>query len=296
VCPLNRNSHRQLVTPLADHAVAEIATSQHGIVTRAQLLNAGLTVDVVEYRLRIGRLIAVHRGVYAVGHLPPSPHACAMAAVLACGPNALLSHRSAGALYGLIRHDGPVDITSPTNRSHAGITLHRSQTTERTVHYGIPTTTPARTLIDLADVLDPTRLTRAVNEARLRNLLTDTALIEAIEAAPGRRTNGLLPTHAPTRSAFEDAFLRFIDRYDLPHPEVNAHLHGYEVDMLFRAQRLVVELDGRNHQHTFEADRERDAHLLAHGFATLRITWPRLTRTPAREAKRLHSLLAEAKD
>jgi hypothetical protein len=295
VCPLDLGIREQLVTP-PDLALARIAADQHGVVTTAQLRCVGFDKSAIDRRVKAGRLLRVHRGVYAVGHLPPSPHARAMAAVLACGPNALLSHRSAGALYGLIRHDGPVDITSPTNRSHAGITLHRSQTTERTVHYGIPTTTPARTLIDLADVLDPTRLTRAVNEARLRNLLTDTALIEAIEAAPGRRTNGLLPTHAPTRSAFEDAFLRFIDRYDLPHPEVNAHLHGYEVDMLFRAQRLVVELDGRNHQHTFEADRERDAHLLAHGFATLRITWPRLTRTPAREAKRLHSLLAEAKD
>jgi hypothetical protein len=295
VCPLDLGIREQLVTP-PDLALARIAADQHGVVTTAQLRCVGFDKSAIDRRVKAGRLLRVHRGVYAVGHLPPSPHARAMAAVLACGPNALLSHRSAGALYGLIRHDGPVDITSPTNRSHTGITLHRSQTTERTVHYGIPTTTPARTLIDLADVLDPTRLTRAVNEARLRNLLTDTALIEAIEAAPGRRTNGLLPTHAPTRSAFEDAFLRFIDRYDLPHPEVNAHLHGYEVDMLFRAQRLVVELDGRNHQHTFEADRERDAHLLAHGFATLRITWPRLTRTPAREAKRLHSLLAEAKD
>lgn len=295
MCPLDLGIREQLVTP-PDLALARIAADQHGVVTTAQLRCVGFDKSAIDRRVKAGRLLRVHRGVYAVGHLPPSPHARAMAAVLACGPNALLSHRSAGALYGLIRHDGPVDITSPTNRSHAGITLHRSQTTERTIHYGIPTTTPARTLIDLADVLDPTRLTRAVNEARLRTLLTDTALIEAIEAAPGRRTNGLLPTHAPTRSAFEDAFLRFIDRYDLPHPEVNAHLHGYEVDMLFRAQRLVVELDGRNHQHTFEADRERDAHLLAHGFATLRITWPRLTRTPAREAKRLHSLLAEAKD
>jgi very-short-patch-repair endonuclease len=219
-----------------------------------------------------------------------------MAAVLACGPNALLSHRSAGALYGLIRHDGPVDVTAPTKHRHPGIVLHRSHDAERTVYYGIPVTTPARTIIDLADALDITTLTRAANEARLRHLLTDEALTEAIENAPGRRTNGLLPTYAPTRSAFEDTFLRFIDRYDLPRPEVNVQLHGYEVDILFRAQRLVVELDGRNHERRFEADREKDAHLLAHGFATLRITYARLTRAATREAKRLHALLAEAKD
>jgi hypothetical protein len=134
VCPHNRNNRRQLDTPRLDAAIARLATSQHGVVTRAQLLNAGLTVDIVDYRLKSRRLIAVHRGVYAVGHLPPSPHAKAMAAVLACGPNALLSHRSAGAPYGLLRHDGPPEVTAPSNHNHRGIRLHRSQTAERTVH------------------------------------------------------------------------------------------------------------------------------------------------------------------
>jgi very-short-patch-repair endonuclease len=218
-----------------------------------------------------------------------------MAAVLACGPNALLSHRSAGALYGLIRHHGPVDVTAPTNRSHSGITLHRSPSAEATIHYGIPVTTPARTLIDLADVLDAPALTRAMNEARLRNLLFDDDLIAAIDRSPGRKTALLIPEYAPTRSHFEDAFLRFVARYDLPRPEVNQIVHGYEVDMLWRSQRLIAELDGRHHVRTFEEDRERDAHLLAHGLSTIRITWRRLTRTPSREAARLGTLLA-AKD
>ena len=218
-----------------------------------------------------------------------------MAAVLACGPYALLSHQSAAALYGLIRYSGPPHVTAPTLRSPRGIAVHRSTLAEATIHYGIPVTTPARTLIDLADVLDPASLTRAVNEARLNSLITDWALLEAIHASPARHTTRLIPVYAPTRSAFEDAFQAFVARCDLPRPEMNTVIHGYEADVLWRDQRLIAELDGRNHMHKFEEDRERDAELLVHGLSTIRITWLRLTRAPAKEATRLHSLLA-AKD
>jgi hypothetical protein len=292
VWSLDRNSRRQLTTPL-DRAVAELASGQHGVVTRAQLLKVGSTADVVEHRLRLGRLIVVYRGVYAVGHLPPSPHAKAMAAVLACGPTAVLSHRSAGALYGLIRHNGPPDVTAATKHAIRGVRVHRSRHIDRTVHYGIPVTTPARTLVDLAGLLDHTSVTRAVNEARLRLLLRDDELVATVNNSPGRTTRGLMPTHAPTRSVFEDAFLAFVDRYDLPRPEVNRVIHGYEVDVLWRPQRLVAELDGRWHEFAFEADREKDAHLLAHGLSTIRITWRRLTDTPAAEARRLRALLTK---
>jgi very-short-patch-repair endonuclease len=293
VWSLDGNSYRQLTTPPVDRAVAGVAAAQHGVVTRAQLLNAGLSAHDVEYRLKIGRIIAVHRGVYAVGHLPPSPHAKAMAAVLACGPHAVLSHRSAGALYGLIRYHGPTDVTAPTKRSHRGIRLHRSRTRDRTTHYGVPVTTPARTLLDLADVLEPASLTRAVNEARLRHLLTRDDLSAVLNTSPGRRTKAFDTSHAPTRSVFEDAFLTFIDRHGLPRPEVNQRVHGYEVDMLWRPQRLIAELDGRAyHEHAFEHDREKDAHLLAAGLTTIRVTWRRLIETPDREAERFAALLA----
>jgi very-short-patch-repair endonuclease len=296
VWSVDANNSPQLTTPTVDRAVALVAAEQHGVVTRAQLLSAGLSAGDIAYRLRIGRLIAVHRGVYAVGHLPPSPHAKAMAAVLACGPDALLSHRSAGALYGLIRYHGKPDVTAPTKRSHLGINLHRSATAERTVHYGIPTTTPARTLLDLADVLDLGSLTSAVNDARLRNLLSIDQLAETIANAPGRKTTALIYELAqpPTRSAFERAFLAMVDRHRLPRPEVNTIIHGYEVDALWRPQRLVVELDGRRfHEHAFEDDREKDANLLAAGLSTVRITWLRMVTQPAKEAARLRGLLAQ---
>ena len=262
-----------------DLALARLAARQHGAVTRDQLLDAGLNVNAIEYRLRIGRLHRLHTGVYAVGHLPPSPHARAMAAVLACGPGAVLSHQSAAVLWDIVpRRQGPIDVTARSYHQRHGIRAHRSTTLTRahiTRHYGIPITTPARTLEDLARVLPSHTLTRAVNEARIRNLVSN-----------DNEETG------PTRSKLEDEFLRFIDRYKLPHPEVNQIVAGYEVDMLWRDQRLIVELDSRTfHRHTFEQDRERDAHLLSEGFITVRITSRRLKHSPEREADRLRTLL-----
>jgi very-short-patch-repair endonuclease len=267
------------------------------MVTRRQLLAAGLDDKDIEYRVRTSRLIRVHRGVYAVGHLPPSPHARAMAAVLACGPAAVLSHRSAAAAWGLLAHPGRVDVTTPGKHRHPGINAHRSRlaATDITRQYGIPTTTPARTLLDLADVLEPAALTRAVHDLRLAKLVRLDDL--AAQLRSGRRTAALKrlvdrPTR-PTRSHFEDAFLRFVDRYGLPCPEVNTIVAGHEVDLFWAPQRLVGELDGYDaHELRFEEDRERDADLLAHGLRVVRVTWERLTEQAAKEAARFARLLA----
>jgi hypothetical protein len=201
-----------------------------------------------------------------------------MAAVLACGRGAVLSHTSAAALWGLSRWRQPLEVTAPHARRHDGVRVHRSRTLTRadvTRHYGIPTTTPARTLQDLARVLDPPALTRAVNDARLRHFIR-------VDAETG-----------PTRSVFEDAFLAFVDRHGLPRPEVNQIVAGYEVDMLWRPQRLIAELDGRAyHEDSFEEDRERDAALTVAGFRVVRVTWRRLTGQEEREAGRFRALLA----
>jgi hypothetical protein len=283
VCSETLNSSGLVDTP-PDLALARLAAPQHGVVTRIQLLNAGFNVNAIEYRLRIGRLHQLHRGVYAVGHRPPSPHARAMAAVLACGPGAVLSHQSAAVLWEIVpRRQGLIDVTARSHHQHRGIRAHRSKTLRRqdiTRHYGIPITTPARTLHDLARVLPSHSLTRAVNEARIRNLISD-----------GHYETG------PTRSRLEDDFLRFVDEYDLPRPEVNQTIAGKEVDMLYRAERLIVEVDSHTfHRHTFEEDRERDAHFLSEGFDTLRVTSHRLTRAPQREADRLGAILAARGD
>ena len=160
-----------MTTP--DVVIARVAAPQHGVVTQAQLLAAGLDRDAIKYRRRAGRLHLLHRGVYVVGHRPPSPLATAMAAVLACRPNAALSHRL------------------------KQICVHRSPHVDVTTHYGIRVTTPARTLVDLADVLPERALTRALNEAQVQRLVTAAELTTLLTRYPGRRTSQLTPERAP---------------------------------------------------------------------------------------------------
>jgi very-short-patch-repair endonuclease len=255
------------------------------MLTRAQLLNAGVHPGTIKRWVNAGRLIRLHRGVYALGHRPPSPHARTMAAVLACGRGAVLSHRSAAKLYGLIPYSGPIEITAPTKRTRPGLIVHRHRLTDRDVtsHWGIPTTTPSRTLTDLAGTLDPASLTRAVNDARVAKLMSRDDL-------PPRLRKG--QTARPTRSAFEDAFRGFCARHRLPQPEINAIVAGYEVDAYWPAKRLLAELDGEDYHQDFEADRAKDADLVEAGNRVIRVTWDRLTEQPKREAARFRRLLA----
>jgi hypothetical protein len=193
-----------------------------------------------------------------------------MAAVLACGPDAALSHRSAAALWRILpRWHTPTEVTTPTKRSHPGIHVHRSRHADATTHYGIPVTTPGRTLVDLADVLNPKQLTRALNEAQVQRLITPAELATLVTRYPGRRTAQLTPERGATRSHLEDRFVRFLKRHDLPLPEFNQRIAGHEVDAVYRDQRFVIELDSRHFHtttHAFEQDRDRDADLLNAGF------------------------------
>ncbi len=210
----------------------------------------------------------------------------AMAAVLACGSDAAASHRAAGALWKILpRWFAPIDVTAPTQRRHPGIYVRRSRLTEPTTRHGIPVTTPARTLLDLADVLDDRALARAVNEAYVLRLTTPHELAAVLARSPGRRTARLTPhttTTGPTRSHLEDSFLRFVKRHRLPIPEVNQHIAGHEVDAVWRAHAT---------RQAFERDRNRDADLLTAGFSTIRVTDRRLKEQSTREAQRLRALL-----
>jgi predicted transcriptional regulator of viral defense system len=141
VCGLESHSQTQLRTP--DVALAELAARQHSVVARAQLVALGFGAGAITYRRQVGRLHLLHRGVYAVGHRPPSPHATAMAAVLACGADAALSHQSAGTLWRILpRWPAPIHVTTPRDRRHPGIHIHRAPHAETTTHYGIRVTTP----------------------------------------------------------------------------------------------------------------------------------------------------------
>jgi hypothetical protein len=293
------------VSETIDRAIAAIAGPQHGVVTHLQLLDLGLTERMIWYRLKIGRLQRLHRGVYAVGHRPVSPHAHAIAAVLACGPGAVLSHSSAATLWAITKHWSPRhEVTTRSGRARHRLRVHRSRTLtprDRTVHFAIPVTSPARTLLDNTNGLTDRELTRAISELRHTRYLSLADLDELLDRhPPSRATNRLReqithPERPPTRSGFEDDFLPFAERYGLPKPEINTRVAGHEADVLFRAHKLVVELDGwefHSGRNEFEHDRDRDADLLAAGIATLRVTRERLDHTPDREADRLHTILA----
>lgn len=289
---------------LINQAIAAIARKQHGYITRQQLLGLGLGRRAIEYRVATGSLIPVYAGVYAVGHVPLGPEARAHAAVLACGAAAVLSYGSAATLWKYVRDwSMPFEVTATSERRREGIRVHRARSltpVDVTRQLGIPVTSPARTVFDMAPRLADKPLRRLVRDARLTHTLQLSALAELLDRYPrhpsSKRLRPFLDARGgPTRSEFEDAFTEFARRYDLPAPITNTRLHGYEVDALFPAERVIVELDGGEFhldRDAFERDRDRDANLLAAGYVTIRITWERLTKQPAREAARLHKILA----
>jgi hypothetical protein len=195
----------------------------------------------------------------------------------------------------------PFELTATSAHSRRGIRVHRAALTREDVriHLGIRVTSPARTLLDNCPRLRDKALGRAVNELRLQRHLRLADLAELLERFPRNRGASRLrpflePPGGPTRSAFEDEFLAFAERYGLPRPLVNTRVAGREVDILFAAERVIVELDGykfHSGRDRFERDRDGDAEMLAIGLATVRITWERMTQMPAREAGRLLRIL-----
>jgi hypothetical protein len=281
------------------------------VVAYCQLVKIGLGRGAIHHRVVVGRLHRLHVGVFAVGHTAVSLRGRWLAAVLACGPNAVLSHRSAAELWELRRSSrASIDVTAPGRRRQGPpqIAVHRARgldRNDRTTRHRIPVTSVARTLLDLAEVVRPRELARALEEAeRLR--LFDLRAIEALrERSNGRR--GLRPLIAllneqnepppMTRSELERCFLDLCDDAGLPRPAVNVHAQGYEVDALWRNQKLAVELDSRAFHLTraaFERDRVRDATLQLAGYRVLRITHRRLHNEPKTIADTIRALLATA--
>jgi hypothetical protein len=290
---------------LVDLAIAAIAGPQQGLITTRQLLELGLSRGAIAHRIRVGRLHCVFRGVYAVGHAALPPNARALAAVLACGPGAVLSHGSAATLWGIDKHwRAPLEVTTRAcRRSDDRLHTHRSRTlTPRDIthHFGIPVTSPARTLFDNAYRLTDRELARAVNELRLERVLWRDDLAGLVDRHPNTRAVKRLCNHLerwedhPTRSPFEDDFRAFAKRYGLPEPLINTKVTGKEADVFFPEHKLVVELDGwdtHSSRSQFESDRDRDADRLAAGIATVRLTRQRFDNAPEREAARLKAIL-----
>lgn len=290
-----------------DALIDRFAAGQHGVVTRRQLLEAGLEPGTVDRRFGAGRLRSLHRGVYLVGPVAGA-HAPEMAACLACGPGAVVSHRSAAALWRMMVRPRDVRSIHVSVRGRGprrpGVTVHRPvhlHSDEVTTCDGIPVTTPARTLYDLAGTVSPRRLERALAEAlALRRATAEeiAGIAERHAGRPGsRRLARALGHSGPrlTRSEAEARFLDLVRQARLPRPKINAVVCGYEVDFHWASEGLVVEIDGfafHSSRRAFERDRVRDGELIAAGRRVVRITWRQLVSEPLAVVARVSRALA----
>jgi very-short-patch-repair endonuclease len=297
-----------------DQRVARIAARQHGLVSHRQLAAVGLSANAVAGRVERGHLERVHRGVYAVGHIQRTSESRWMAAVMACGSGAVLSHLDAAALWKIYDGEGArvhVTTTRRAGRRLDDLHVHRARRLhpdDVTVKDGIPVTTVARTLVDLTDLLASDRILRTIREAEFLQLLDLDTLDAAVSRAHGRRRlSGLkqaLGHHTPgqiVREELEHRFLELVREAGLPPPETNVKVEArgrrYEIDCLWREQRVAVELDSRAaHARTtaFEPDRRKDAALNAIGLRPLRFTWLRVTNEPDDVIAELDATLAQA--
>ena len=293
-----------------DREAARVSARQCGVITYQQLIACGLSGNRVEQRVRSGQLQRLWRGVYAFGHKQLTREGRLIAAVLACGPGAVLSHRSAAAHWELLgTGQRRIDVTVPTRASRAtrkGIRLHRSRRLDPadvTERNGIPITTVARTLVDLNAVVPDRLVERALEQAYIGRLIAPHAIEEALARANGRKTRALRRliaaehrTATVTRSELEERFLTLIGLAGLPDPEVNAWLHGYEVDFLWRDRRRVVEVDGHAYHSTRQAatrDRRKDNDLEIAGFRVTRFTADQILHDPDDTLARAKQVLAQ---
>lgn len=302
--------------PHSDATLARLAAAQHGVVARRQLLAAGIAPSMIKTRAASGRLIRLHHGVYAVGHARLTRHGHWMAAVLAAGPGALLSHRDAAALHGL-RPPGDHRRTHVTTPARAASTpklqLHRTTVLDprrdATTVAGIPVTAVARTLVDLAGIVSQEQLAKALEEAERRCTLDVRAIEGVLRRTSARRGRGHAAMRATlerlattarqlTRSPLEDAFLRLLDAHGLPRPATNRWIGDMEVDACWPEHRVATELDGgRAHmtRSAFVRDRERSNALQTRGWIVLRFTHGQVVREPGAVARTIAAALARAR-
>lgn len=298
------------ITKRPDARLAEVAGEQWGVVSRGQVLGCGLNTSSITARVQDGRLHRLYPGVYAVvapGALRTEGRR--VAAVMACGPGAVLSHRSAAEFWGLRPDRGrswTVSVPGQRGRAIAGIHVHRIALAAADVvlRDGIWVTTPARTLLDLAEVVPARDLPRALERAEELGLFDLRAIDAALARAPGRRGRAplgrALELYRPgtlTRSELERLALGVVAAAGLPAPTPNPQLDDGEVDLLWAAERVVVEIDSARYHASrgaFERDRRKATELTASGYRVLRITDRQLTGEPGWVADRIGRLLAAA--
>ncbi|MGZ4169430.1 MAG: DUF559 domain-containing protein [Solirubrobacteraceae bacterium] len=292
--------------PPDDTGLAELAAKQHGVVARLQLHELGFSSEAIKTLVARKRVTRLHRAVYAVGHARLTAHGRWMAAVLACGPGAVLSHREAAALHNVRPlGSGRVSVTAPSRHNLPGIrcryvrTLHPDDCDEVDA---IPVTSLARTYLDLAELLNDRRLLEALEAGERQNKLDHRALEDVIARNHGRR--GIKPlrdvlarmTDDPPwlQSHSERAFRQLIAAHGLPEPQYNVYVGGELVDAVWREQRLVVEVDGWGYhrsKRSFAEDRRRDRALVRAGWRVVRFTADDVTYRPEAVVAELSELL-----
>lgn len=310
-CTSRRTARAAGEAPAAgiDRRIGDLADRQHGVVGRWQLDLIGVGKGPVQRRLDRGTLHRLHQGAYAVGHQALTVEARWMAAVLACGPGAVLSHRSAGQLWGIVPRAAAVpEVTRPGFfRPRPAILCHRSSVPpdETGEVLRIPVTSVARTQFDLAGVVSRRQLERAMHEAEVRQFTDRLSLPDLLERYPRHRgaanLRAVLAAKTPagiTQSELEELFVAFLDAHGLPRPRLNGTLpirgRLLRPDCMWPEQRLIAELDGRGVHRTdraFESDRQRDRILLVEGWRSTRVTWLQLHGEPAAIAADLRELL-----
>lgn len=285
-----------------EQKIARIGSEGHGVVTRAQLLNAGVPAEAIQRRVRKGALLPEYRGVYRAGHRAPSLEARYFAAVRACGEKALLSGRAAGHLLGLLK-GSPVEpeVTAPAERRIEGLRTRRSQIDPReaTKWRGIPVTTPARTLVDLAAIVEVDELARACHEAGVLHRTTPGQVHAVLARRPNR--SGAAELRRVLRgevrvalSRLERRFLELLQGDELALPQTNRTAGGRRVDCRWPELRLTVELDGyRYHgsRHAWEQDRRREREARARGDEFRRYTYGDVFEHPRLMLRELRELL-----
>jgi very-short-patch-repair endonuclease len=288
-----------------DPQIAQTSSRQGGHITRKQLRALGLNKDAIEHRLQRGLLIRVHQGVYAVGHRPTHPLDRCKAALLAAGDGAAMAGWSAATIWGIRRQwRYPLEVIVPGRANPAGLIVHRSTKLKRsdfTLWFGVRVVSPPLAALQIAPTLSRRELERAIDSlcvAHPFELDHFRAIVDRFPRHPGARfVRSALPSgkQRPTRSRKEQDWPAFAQHFNLPPYEQNIKVAGYEVDVLFTPNRLIVELDGPLHDHPWaqEKDVRRDAAILATtGIPVLRITTEDFVVQPAIQAAKITAALA----
>lgn len=296
-----------------DDRIAQVARRQRGRIARRQLLAIGIPHSSVRWLAAHGRLFALLHCVFAVGHPTPTELGDETTALLAAGDDAALTGISATMLWGLLNPgdgDGLVHVVVPGRKGRMlpGVRIHQTRhlpPTDVRIHRGLPVLSPARALLESAELITERRLELAIDRAVVDGLLRPGALAEVAARTPGRHAATLIKDQlarltdepAVTLSQAEERFLALIRQAELPPPRVNRRLHGFQIDFYWPQHKVAVEIDGfrfHSSRRAFEHDRRKDAMLQAAGIRVLRFTWRQLLEEPLAVVARLAALLARA--